>query len=248
MRSSQPPRVATWLLKRLTAKGKNEALVGDLLEDFTQRRSAAWYWRQVLAAIFANLVQQLRSRGTPVRSAGIRFMFLLVALSIPMLLPKFASHRVSWLLLLLVVAAFSSLLAVPFRRLTERLAASRTTEAENRIVRAFVGLMLCCLAAGVLFHYVALPSDSVFIAVAIPTLLALWFALHYWRILFIALANKLRWTTSTCTVIGNCIFAVGLILQHFLNRHQGNLALLVCSLAALGSFRTRLPGKTQIHQ
>lgn len=245
MRSSQPPRVATWLLKHLTPKSKNEALVGDLLEDFMQRRSAAWYWRQVLAAIFASLVQQLLCQGTPIRLAGIRFLFLLAILSVPILLPKFAGHRFSWLPFVFVIAAFSSLLALSLRRLKKRLAASETTASENRIARGVVGLMLCCLSAGVLFHYVALPSDTVFLLVAIPTLLAVWFALQHWRTLFIALADKLHWSTLTCTMIGNSIFAAGLTLQHFLNRHHGNLALFICILAAFGCFRTRLPRKTQ---
>ena len=48
--------------------------------------------------------------------------------------------------------------------------------------------MLCGLSAGVLFRYVALRSDTVFLHVAIPTLLAVWllgvwFALR-WRQLY----------------------------------------------------------------
>ena len=46
MTVKQPPAFATWLLKR-AARG-NEALVGDLLEEYRQGRSAVWYWRQVL--------------------------------------------------------------------------------------------------------------------------------------------------------------------------------------------------------
>jgi hypothetical protein len=49
MRSLQPPRAATWLLKKLGCN--NEALVGDLIEEYSAGRSAAWYWRQVLVAI-----------------------------------------------------------------------------------------------------------------------------------------------------------------------------------------------------
>jgi hypothetical protein len=58
----QPPAAATWLLKFLTPAGKNEAMLGDLEEDFMQGRSAAWYWRQVLTVILVGLVQELRSR------------------------------------------------------------------------------------------------------------------------------------------------------------------------------------------
>jgi hypothetical protein len=38
---------------------KNEALAGDLLEQFSQGRSATWYWRQAAAAIFVGLSKQL---------------------------------------------------------------------------------------------------------------------------------------------------------------------------------------------
>jgi hypothetical protein len=34
--------------------------VGDLLEEFSQRRSAAWYWRQVLVAILAGFGKTVR--------------------------------------------------------------------------------------------------------------------------------------------------------------------------------------------
>jgi preprotein translocase subunit SecY len=51
MRSTQPPRLATWLLTRVGRK--NEALVGDLVEEYQRGRSAAWYWRQALTAILA---------------------------------------------------------------------------------------------------------------------------------------------------------------------------------------------------
>src|SRR6202007_671645 len=38
---------------------KHEALAGDLLEEFTQGRSTAWYWRQVFVAILAGLSKEL---------------------------------------------------------------------------------------------------------------------------------------------------------------------------------------------
>src|SRR5579862_5377352 len=51
MRSRQPPRLATWLLKRLVSDERRESLMGDLIEQFHHRPSRAWYWRQVLLAI-----------------------------------------------------------------------------------------------------------------------------------------------------------------------------------------------------
>jgi hypothetical protein len=62
MTSSQPPILATWLLRHLRLGNMDEALLGDLFEDFRRGRSAAWYWRQVLAAILVGFVRELRYR------------------------------------------------------------------------------------------------------------------------------------------------------------------------------------------
>jgi len=50
--NANPPRLATRMLKYLVLRDRKEELEGDLLEQFHQGRSAAWYWRQVLGAIF----------------------------------------------------------------------------------------------------------------------------------------------------------------------------------------------------
>jgi hypothetical protein len=60
MKSSVPPVFATWLLKHLSFSNTDDALVGDLLEEFSQRRSAAWYWRQVLVAILVGFGKTVR--------------------------------------------------------------------------------------------------------------------------------------------------------------------------------------------
>lgn len=49
MRPMQPPTIATWLLNKFGCT--NDALKGDLAEEYSQGRSIAWYWRQVLVAI-----------------------------------------------------------------------------------------------------------------------------------------------------------------------------------------------------
>ena len=56
-----PPALATWLLQRVVPGKNKEALAGDLLEEFHRRGSVAWYWRQVLGAMFAGFSKQLRS-------------------------------------------------------------------------------------------------------------------------------------------------------------------------------------------
>jgi hypothetical protein len=66
MKSSHPPALASWLLKHLVPEDKNEVLAGDLVEEFGQRVSASWYWRQVLAAIIVGFLQEIRVRWTAV--------------------------------------------------------------------------------------------------------------------------------------------------------------------------------------
>ena len=51
MISHHPPRLATWILKRLGSTIIEEALIGDLFEAYQTRRSPFWYWRQVGVAI-----------------------------------------------------------------------------------------------------------------------------------------------------------------------------------------------------
>jgi hypothetical protein len=58
--SNQPPRLATWLLERLTSDEKRESLIGDLLEQYVHGRSAAWYWRQAIGSILAGSVRDIR--------------------------------------------------------------------------------------------------------------------------------------------------------------------------------------------
>ncbi len=50
MKRLEPPAAATWVLEHLTPADRDEALAGDLLEDFRAGRSDGWYWRQALAA------------------------------------------------------------------------------------------------------------------------------------------------------------------------------------------------------
>lgn len=61
MTQSKPPALASWMLDHLMWGGRNEALAGDLLEEFQRRRSPAWYWRQVVGAVFASFANELRA-------------------------------------------------------------------------------------------------------------------------------------------------------------------------------------------
>jgi hypothetical protein len=66
MRSSKPPALATWLVEHAVRGGNSEALAGDLLEQFSQGRSAGWYWRQVVSAIIVGWSKEFRTLGVAV--------------------------------------------------------------------------------------------------------------------------------------------------------------------------------------
>lgn len=54
MRDRRPPHIAEWLLSRFGITQRNEALIGDLAEEFQNGRSATWYWKQTAVAILRN--------------------------------------------------------------------------------------------------------------------------------------------------------------------------------------------------
>jgi hypothetical protein len=74
MKSNQPPFIGTWVLEHLTFGDHNDALSGDLLEEFQSGRSAGWYWRQVLAAIAASYLREARARSLLVVFAALWIM------------------------------------------------------------------------------------------------------------------------------------------------------------------------------
>jgi hypothetical protein len=64
MSRNSPPLLASWMLEHFTLGCRNEALTGDLLEEFRSGRSARWYWRQVLGAIIIGLSRAAGNQGT----------------------------------------------------------------------------------------------------------------------------------------------------------------------------------------
>jgi len=59
------PRVAIALLQSFC---RDEALVGDILEEHARRQSRAWLWRQVVVAVFFGLPFGSARRSTRARS------------------------------------------------------------------------------------------------------------------------------------------------------------------------------------
>ena len=60
VKGSEPPRLTTWLLQRLAPRQKRESLIGDLIEQHQNGRSAAWYRRQAFIAILVGAGTDIR--------------------------------------------------------------------------------------------------------------------------------------------------------------------------------------------
>jgi hypothetical protein len=60
MRTIKPPALATWLVEHARPGPPNEALTGDLTEQFSQGRSAVWFWRQALSAVLVAYAKEWR--------------------------------------------------------------------------------------------------------------------------------------------------------------------------------------------
>ena len=62
MKRTEPPQLAMWMLEHGIPGDCDEALAGDLLEDFRSGRSEGWFWRQALAAWFVGWLKYLSRR------------------------------------------------------------------------------------------------------------------------------------------------------------------------------------------
>jgi hypothetical protein len=61
MRFSEPPVVATWLLDHFGPGPGNDAILGDLIEQYRSGRPRAWYWQQVITAIAVGAWKEIAS-------------------------------------------------------------------------------------------------------------------------------------------------------------------------------------------
>lgn len=54
------PSIARWLLQHFGSSPNNDAIMGDLAEQYRLGHSRTWYWRQVLVAILSSLINEFR--------------------------------------------------------------------------------------------------------------------------------------------------------------------------------------------
>ena len=72
MTSAEPPKAATWLLRRFGSSPKNDSIIGDLTQSYRQGRSRIWYWRQVMIAIVSGAFTEICSH----KLIGFRIVLL----------------------------------------------------------------------------------------------------------------------------------------------------------------------------
>ncbi len=77
MKASYPPILATKLLGQLVSGPHGDALAGDLIEQYRQGRSAAWFWRQALLAIIVSFAKD-RTLGGPAFLGSLLVLLLMI--------------------------------------------------------------------------------------------------------------------------------------------------------------------------
>lgn len=82
MNGRAPPAVATWILQHLGAGTHQEALAGDLIEQYARGRSRLWYWQQALIAIWFARARPFQARSW----IAARRTFLRVAIELAIVL------------------------------------------------------------------------------------------------------------------------------------------------------------------
>jgi hypothetical protein len=78
MTSLQSSVVGTWLLDRFCGE---PAIAGDLLQEYRKGRSASWYWREVLCAVFAYSTSTIwEHKWLTVRAIATGYLFSFVVI------------------------------------------------------------------------------------------------------------------------------------------------------------------------
>lgn len=88
-----PPPLAAWLLEHCIPGQRDQALAGDLLEEFQGGRSHGWYWRQALAAVLVGWIQYLGNRTSLIVFA---MLWSMLAPAWAALVDRVQNHGSSW--------------------------------------------------------------------------------------------------------------------------------------------------------
>jgi len=79
MKFAQPPQMATWLLKQFGCSPNNDAIIGDLAEQYHQGQTSYWYWKQTLIAIVRSLFREIGGHKWLVfRAVTVGWLMLLI--------------------------------------------------------------------------------------------------------------------------------------------------------------------------
>jgi hypothetical protein len=99
VKSLRPPMVATWLLEHFLSDFHNRSLIGDLIEHYTQGRSSAWYWRQVLIAIAVGCWRDIRTHKLlAVRALAVGYQILVLEGRVLFTFMPHLMHKLQFLL------------------------------------------------------------------------------------------------------------------------------------------------------
>ena len=94
---TQPPRIATWMLKHFGSGPDIETLLGDLAEQYQQNGNAMRYWRQALKAVPVSFFKETRAHKWIAASALLTGWVVLIIgeLMIPHLMRGFYYFRLA---------------------------------------------------------------------------------------------------------------------------------------------------------
>lgn len=93
MTRMDPPPLASWLLDHCIPGQRDQALAGDLLEEFQGGRTNGWYWRQALAAVLVGWVRYLGNRTSLIVFATLWSM---LAPAWAAIVDRVQNHNVPW--------------------------------------------------------------------------------------------------------------------------------------------------------
>jgi hypothetical protein len=153
MTRGRPPRVSTWLLKRLAAGRHGESLAGDLIEQYARGRSRLWYWRQAAMAILLARPYTYRTR-TATATCRV-FLHLVTELAVVLgatTLIDQSRHAQDWhdMLSPTFVATMTALMAIGLVSLWLRMRLVKSTRSLRAINPLIAFVAVAALGAGTL--------------------------------------------------------------------------------------------------